>query len=77
MGILDFLLKVVDAGERYAERQSNDYYSGYDSGRSKASSMSDDELRSELNRARNNGGAGMKNAGKTRALIDEYKERNK
>lgn len=77
MGILDFLSKVVDAGERYVERQSNDYYSGYDSGSSRASSMTDDELRSELNRAKNNCGAGMRNAGKTRALIDEYKERNK
>ena len=81
MGFFDALRNVAskmsDAGERYVERQTNDYRSGYDIGRDIASSMSDNELRSELKRAKDNGISGMKNAGKTRAMLDEYKERNK
>ena len=80
MGFFSSLLsaasKVADAGERYVEKQSNDYYSGYDRGRNRASSMSDSELRSELKRAKDNGISGMRSAGQTRAMLDEYKRRN-
>ena len=37
--------------------------------------MSDSELRSELKRAKDNGISGMRSAGQTRAMMDEYKRR--
>lgn len=82
MGILDILLKVIDTASEltsnYVERHSNEYYSGYEKGSETASSMSDSELRSELKKIKENGnGADMRNAGKTRAMIDEYQNRNK
>lgn len=80
MGFFDSLLnkahEMVDAGERYVERQADDYYRGYDSGSERASSMSDSELRSQLRSAKENGISGMNNAGKTRAMLDEYQRRN-
>lgn len=80
MGFFNSLLskaqEMVDAGERYVERQSDDYYRGYDSGSERASSMSDSELRSQLRSAKENGISGMNNAGKTRAMLDEYQKRN-
>lgn len=81
MGILDVLLnaasRVADSGANYVEKKTNEYASGYERGRNKASSMSDSELRSELQRAKENGISGMGNAGKTRAMMDEYQSRKK
>ena len=81
MGFFDSLLnkarEMADAGERYVERQADDYYRGYDSGSERASSMSDSELRSQLRHAKENGiSGGMNGAGKTRAMLDEYNRRN-
>ena len=79
MGLFDTLARIASsaasATERYAERQANDYSSGYERGYRQASSMSDSELRSELKRAKENGISGMSGAGKTKAMIDEYKSR--
>lgn len=73
--LFNFLTGASDAVRRDYERKSSEYSSGYSYGSERASGMSDDELRSELRRAKENGISGMKNAGKTRAMIDEYKDR--
>lgn len=74
--LLSMLTKAADNSSRYVRQQSDDYYSGYDRGAQQASKMTDDELKSELRRAKENGVSGMGNAGKTRAMADEYKNRN-
>lgn len=72
MGLIDGLLGMIFNG---VSQKSNEYSSGYDRGSSRASSMSDDELRREIQKARNNGISGMQDAGKTKAMMDEYNNR--
>ena len=72
MGLIDGLLSIIFNG---VSEKSNEYSSGYSSGYDKASSMSDSELRNEINKARNNGISGMQDAGKTKAMMDEYNNR--
>ena len=69
------LNSTANAVARDVERKSSDFNSGYNSGSSRASNMSDDELRSSLKRAHDNGISGWDNAGKVRAMADEYKRR--
>ena len=72
MGLIDGLLGMILNG---ISKKSNEYSSGYNRGSSKVSSMSDDELRREIQKARNNGISGMQDAGKTKAMMDEYNSR--
>jgi len=74
MGILDTLIGIAAKG---VETRTNDYNKGYDKGSHKASSMSDSELRSELRKAKENGVSNFSDYGKTRAMMDEYKNRKK
>lgn len=73
--LFEFLTGASNAVRNDCERKSADYSAGYSRGAESASSMSDDELRSELRRANQDGISGMKNAGKTRAMVDEYNNR--
>ncbi|MBO5047192.1 MAG: hypothetical protein J6D19_02155 [Clostridia bacterium] len=72
MGLIDGLLSIIFNG---LSQKSNEYSSGYDRGSDKASSMSDSELRREIQKARENGISGMSDAGKTKAMMDEYNNR--
>ncbi len=80
MGFLGSLINaLLGAANRVSsdvERKSDAYSSGYDRGANKASNMSDDELRSKLKKAKENGISGWKSAGQVRAMADEYKSRN-
>lgn len=81
MGFLSSLFNVAssaaDAVERKMERDSSSFSRGYDRGAQRASSMSDDELRSSLKSAKENGISGWNRAGEVRAMADEYKNRKK
>ena len=72
MGLIDGFFSLL-AGA--IASKANNYSSGYDRGSSRASSMSDDELRREIQKARDNGISGMQDAGKTKAMMDEYNSR--
>ena len=73
---MSFFSSLIRAVAGYAEHQSNEYCSGYERGSQSASNMSDDELRASLKRVKDNGVSGMRGAGKTKAMVDEYKKRN-
>lgn len=76
MGFLDKLLDIASNISDAAERNSDEYSSGYEYGSKRASNMSDAELRSNLKRAKEGGVSDWNSAGKTRAMVDEYKRRN-
>lgn len=76
MGFWDKVYDVASRVSDVAERNSNEYSSGYEYGSNRASNMSNEELRSSLKRAKENGVSDWKSAGKTRAMADEYKRRN-
>ena len=80
MGLLDFLFRaasttVSTAGD-IMQHQKDSFDSGYDRGANKASRMSDEELSSALKRAQKDGFSGIDDAGRVRAMADEYKRRN-
>lgn len=81
MGILgslfNILLGAADTVERGMERNADRFGDGYDRGTQRASQMSDAELRSRLKNAKENGVSDWGEAGKVRAMADEYKRRNK
>ena len=66
MGFLDKLLS-------FADKKMDEYSSDYARGSERASRMTDEELRTSLRNARENGNSSI---GKTRAMVDEYKRRN-
>ena len=79
MGLFDFLSNVASTAAntvaRDMEKKSNNFATGYDHGSERASRMNDDELRSALKRAKENGVSDWKSAGNVRAMADEYKRR--
>ena len=75
MGFFNSLFNVVLRAKDVAERNASSYSSGYNYGSERASRMSNEELSSSINRAKNNGVSGWSQAGNTRAMIDEYNNR--
>ena len=77
MGFFDSLFNFLSKAENYAEQKSNSYSSGYGNGQRKVSNMSDTELRTSLKNSQNKDLSDFKRAGEVRAMVDEYKKRNK
>ena len=79
MGLLDILFgalsKTASTVESGMAQNANKFSSGYDYGSKRASNMTDDELRSSLRRAKEDGISDWNSAGKVRAMADEYKNR--
>ena len=75
MGLFDVLLNVANAVNDEGQRRAGRYRDGYESGAARASQMSDAELRASLKRAKENGFSDLKDAGRVRAMADEYKNR--
>lgn len=79
MSLLNFLANVASSAAntvaKDVERKSDDFETGYDHGAQRASRMTDEELRSSLKSAKENGVSDWKAAGRVRAMADEYKNR--
>ncbi len=75
MGFFNALLNLFFKAQDDFYDKSDKYNSGYNDGYNKASKMTDAELKSSIQKSVNNGVSDWKSAGKTRAMVDEYKNR--